>query len=276
MKDQAQNLRLYYAEQEPEYPPCSKIFSFTSGKGGTGKTFLALNTAYALARQQKKVLLVDFDFNLASVHMMLNVNPLSTVTDFFVGKKLLSDTITNLSVNVDAIFGESGSLALTSLSVSQYNSLFNELKKLSDDYDYILIDTGAGANSSVINILKRCDETTDPTSVMDAYVLLKFLYQNSGKNLFPVLINKCRDENDGEMTFEKLQTAVTHFLNVELVHVGSINYSEDIRNSIIDQKLFLNSYILTPEAEQILETAIRINEYHQVANNNHPSFSSEA
>ena len=78
------------------------------------------------------------------------------------------------------------------------------------------------------------------------------------------------------MTFEKLQTAVTHFLNVELVHVGSINYSEDIRNSIIDQKLFLNSYILTPEAEQILETAIRINEYHQVANNNHPSFSSEA
>ena len=274
MKDQAEKLRLYYFENESNYSPTKKIFSFTSGKGGTGKTFLALNIAYALARQQKKILLVDFDFNLASIHLMLNVNPLNTITDFFIGEKPLSDAITNLSVNVDAIFGESGSTTLNQLPGMQLNLLFEALADLAKDYDYILMDTGAGANASVVNILKKCDEnifvvTTDPTSVMDAYVLMKFLYQNSGKNLFPVLINKCSNEEDGKQTFEKLEIAVTHFLNVELVHVGSINYSDEIRESVIDQKLFINSNILSIEAEQILSSAVKINEYHQLANSNH-------
>ena len=281
MKDQAEKLRLYYLENGNNYSQNKKIFSFTSGKGGTGKTFLSLNTAYALGRQQKKVLLIDLDFNLASTHLFLNVNPLTTVADFIIGKKTLNETITNLGQSIDAIFGDSGSSTIMQLSETHYNLLFNGLNKISADYDYIIIDTGAGASSGIINILKRCDEnifvvTTDPTSVMDAYVLIKFLYQSSGKNIFPVIINKSRDEQEGLQTFEKLQTAVTHFLNVELVYIGTINYSEEIRNSVIDQKLFINSNILSSEAEQILSTAIKINEYHQMANNNQTVNSSHA
>jgi len=275
MKDQAENLRLLYLNHdENNSHRDKKIYSFSSGKGGTGKTFLALNAAYALARLQKRVLLVDLDFNLANLHLFLNVNPISSINEFFLGKKLLSETITNLNGNVDAIFGESGSSALIQLSDSQYTILFNNLKKFSENYDYILIDTGAGADLNIINVLRRCDEnifvvSTEPTSVMDAYVLMKFIYQNSGKNLFPVVINKSRNEDDGRQTFEKLQTSVAHFLNIEIVHLGSINYSEEIRNSLLDQKLFISSYILSPEAEQILKLTGRINEYHQMANNNH-------
>ncbi len=276
MKDQAEKLRLYYIgnDSDNNCQQYKKIFSFTSGKGGTGKTFLVLNTAYALARLRKKVLLIDLDFNLANLHLLLNVNPLATLNEFFLGKKMILDTITNLNGNIDAIFGEPGSSALPHLSDSQYNIFFSNIRKIAGGYDYILIDSGAGANASIISLLKRCDENIfivnpDPTSVMDAYVLMKYLYQNSGKNLFPVVINKAKNEIDGNQTFEKLQTAVTHFLNIELVHLGSVNYSEEIRNSMIDQKLFLNSYILSPEAEQILELAGKINEYHQMANNNH-------
>jgi len=274
MKDQAEKLRLYYIGNDHNCRQYKKIFSFTSGKGGTGKTFLALNSAYALARLQKRVLVIDLDFNLANLHLLLNVNPLSTLNEFFLGKKTLFDTITNLNNNIDAIFGEPGSSNMPHLSDSQLNILFSNIRKISGNYDYILIDTGAGANSTIINLLKRCDEnifvvTPEPTSVMDAYVLMKFLYQNSGKNLFPVIINKCNDEHDGVQAFEKLQTAVTHFLNIELINLGSVNYSEEIRSSLIEQKLFINSYILSPEAEQILELAGRINEYLQMANNNH-------
>lgn len=282
MKDQAEKLRLLYLDQNNDAGyRYKKIFSFTSGKGGTGKTFLALNSAYALARQQKRVLLIDLDFNLANLHLLLNVNPLSTLNEFFLGKKLLQETITNLSGNVDAVFGESGSSALMQLSDSQFTMLFNGLHKIADNYDFILIDTSAGANLSVINMLRRCDEnifvvSTEPTSVMDSYVLMKYLYQNSGKNLFPVIINKCKNEEDGNLAFDKLQTAVAHFLNIELFHLGSVNYSEEIRNSLLDQKLYISSYILSPEAEQILEISGMINEYHQMANNNHPVNSSQA
>jgi len=87
MKDQAENLRLYYIGNDNSCHQYKKIFSFTSGKGGTGKTFLALNIAYALARLQKRVLLIDLDFNLANLHLLLNVNPLSTLNEFFLGKK---------------------------------------------------------------------------------------------------------------------------------------------------------------------------------------------
>ena len=185
---------------------------------------------------------------------------------------MVSDVITNLNANIDAIFGEPGSSALPQLTESQYTLFFSNIRKIASNYDYILIDSGAGANSTIINLLRRCDEnifvvTPEPTSVMDAYVLMKYLYQNSGKNLFPVVINKSKDENDSLQTFEKLQTAVTHFLNIELVHLGSVYYSEEIRTSLLEQKLFINSYILSPEAEQILALAGRINEYHQMANN---------
>ena len=281
MKDQAEKLRLYYIGNENSCQQYKKIFSFTSGKGGTGKTFLALNTAYALSRLQKKVLLVDLDFNLANLHLLLNVNPLSTLNEFFLGKKMVSDVITNLNANIDAIFGEPGSSALPQLTESQYTLFFSNIRKIASNYDYILIDSGAGANSTIINLLRRCDEnifvvTPEPTSVMDAYVLMKYLYQNSGKNLFPVVINKSKDENDSLQTFEKLQTAVTHFLNIELVHLGSVYYSEEIRTSLLEQKLFINSYILSPEAEQILALAGRINEYHQMANNIHTVNSTQA
>ena len=282
MKDQAEKLRLYYiGNDDGGCQQYKKIFSFTSGKGGTGKTFLALNSAYALSRLQKKVLLIDLDFNLANLHLLLNVNPLSTINEFFLGKKMISDTITNLNGNIDAIFGEPGSSALPQLSDTQYTLLFSNIRKIAHNYDYILIDSGAGVNSSIINLLRRCDEnifvvTPEPTSVMDAYVLMKYLYQNSGKNLFPVVINKSRDEEDGVQTFEKLQTAVTHFLSTELVHLGSVNYSEEIRNSLLEQKLFINSNVLSPEAEQILTLAGRINEYHQMANNNHTVNSTQA
>ncbi len=281
MKDQAEKLRLLYLDKNSGVEQSKKIFSFTSGKGGTGKSFLALNTAYALARLQKKVLLIDLDYNLANLHLMLNVNPLSTLNDFVLGKKLISETITNLTYNVDAIFGEAGSSALLQLSDSQYTILFNNINKISGNYDFILIDTGAGADLNAINLLRRCDEnifvvTTEPTAVMDSYVLMKFLYQSSGKNIFPVVINKCKDSEDGFHTFEKLQTAVNHFLNIELIHLGSIFYSEEIRKSLLEQKLFINSYILSPEAEQILELSGKINEFHQMANNDQTLNSSQA
>jgi len=218
---------------------------------------------------------------LANLHLMLNVNPLATLNEFLIGKKLITETITNLGTNIDAIFGESGSLALTHLSDSQYTVLFNSLRNISDNYDFVLIDTGAGADSKIINLLRRCDEnifvvTTEPTSSMDSYVLMKFLYQNSGKNSFPVVINKSKNDKDGMQAFEKLQMAVTHFLNIELTYLGSVNYSNEIRISLLDQKLFLNSYILSPEAEQILKLSSKINEYLQMANSNHTLNSNHA
>lgn len=274
MRDQAEKLRLFYLQKDESDVSSKKIYSFTSGKGGTGKSFLALNLAFAVANRGKRVLLIDFDLNIGGLHLLLNYNPSSTISDFISGKKLFNEVITPLSDNVDAIFGSSGINTSNQQSEVQLALVFNKLKELHHQYDYMFVDTGAGVNGTVINILKNCEENLfvvnpDPTSVMDAYVLMKYLYQKCNKSVFPVIINKTKNEEEGIVAFEKLQTAVAHFLGIELIHFGSVNYSEKVRQSIIDQELFYSNFPFTQSATQLISIASAINEYQQLANNNH-------
>lgn len=274
MKDQAEKLRLFYLQKDDPIHSTKKVYSFTSGKGGTGKSFLALNIAFAIAKRGQRVLLIDFDLNIGGIHLLLNHNPRATISDLLSGKKLFNEVITPLAENVDAILGASGITNSFQNGDSQLNSVFSKIKNISEQYDFVFIDTGAGVNRNVINILKKCEEnifvvTPDPTSVMDAYVLMKYLYQESGKNIFPVVINKAKNNDEGVVTFEKLQTAVAHFLSIDVVHLGSVNYSEEIRQSIIDQKLFITNSLFSTPAEQILAISSKIKEYQQLANNNH-------
>lgn len=252
----------------------SKIISFTSGKGGTGKTLLSLNIAYALSNAGAKVLFIDLDLNLSNAHIMLNEIASKTLGGFFEGKCLLKELVTEYGKNLHFIFGDSGS-DVYSVNVSgNIKRFFAQLSRIAGEYDYIFLDTGSGAGEGTMKILKNSDTsifviTPEPTAVMDAYVIMKLMknYSVSGEKY--AIINKCNSESEGESAFENLTAAASHFLKDEIRMLGTIKNDELVNKSILAQKLLLQMY---PQAEislQISSASQRINEFIHLANIRH-------
>lgn len=252
----------------------SKIISFTSGKGGTGKTLLSLNLAYALSKSGARVLFIDLDLNLSNAHIMLNEVTSKTLGGFFEGKCLLRELVTEYEDNLHFIFGDSGS-DVYSVNVSgNIDRFFAQLDRIAGDYDYILLDTGSGAGEGTMKILKYSDSsifviTPEPTAVMDAYVIMKLMKNTSFKGEKFAVVNKCGSESEGENAYENLTAASSHFLQDEIRMLGTIKYDGLVNKSISAQKLLLQIY---PEAEissQINAVSRRIHEINHLANIRH-------
>lgn len=262
-------LELKKLQSDEKKDTAKNIFSFTSGKGGTGKTFLSLNIAYYLSLQKKKILFIDLDTNLSNVNIMLNYIASKTLNDFFSGKKELSGTITKISENLHFIFGDSGNTA--NKFVYNIDDFFNHLSGISSEYDYVFLDTSAGAGEDILGILLNSNHsiiitTPEPTAVMDAYVMLKLLKKNNYKGFPSVVINKCSSSEEGELTFNNLNSAVSHFLGEEIKLLGFVNLEDKVRKSIMNQELFLKNHNNTTAENQIISLANKVAQSNILAN----------
>ena len=209
------------------------VLAVASGKGGTGKSFFILNYAYQLSSMGKRVLLIDLDSNLANIDVMLNTTSVNTIGDFLQNKVLLKELPTEVRPNLNVIFGDSGKLQLPEKRKEIVDYLFSSIRKIANQYDQILIDTGAGVQLDGLYLLSKVDTVTllinpDPTSVMDGYAFTKLFLNEFGKREIGVVVNKCDDEEEGRTAFDNLNTATTHFLKTELKYLGTINYHHDV------------------------------------------------
>lgn len=250
-----------------------KVFAFTSGKGGTGKTLLSLNIAYELSCMGKKVAYADLDFNLANAHLMLNINPVSTLSHYFTHRMMLADVIYPYSKNFHLVFGDSGKTGFPELTDMNISMLISELKN--SDYDIVILDLAAGAGKNITDILLHTDfavivATTEPTAVMDAYALsklMKFEKLTCGQH---VIMNKCRSSEDGIYAYNNLNSASKHFLKAEVNLLNYINFSNEAYDSVFSQNLISVLNPSAPVTAQIRQTANRIAEIAQLANNLQP------
>jgi len=252
----------------------SKIIAITSGKGGTGKTFISLNIAYAMARNNKKVLLVDLDANLSNLNIMLNIAPERNLYHFFIGESNLSDLVYRYDNNIHLLCGDSGRTDHPQILESKVNKLFDSLWEISSEYDYILLDTAAGAGEDVLSILRHADArvvvtTPEPTAVMDAYAILKLLSNKQIKDCKYLLINKCANLMEGKSTYDNLNKAVKHFLKEELSFIGIVEQDSHVTISIQKQKLFMIENPNRRITRQLLKISKKFEEIGQVVNNNH-------
>jgi flagellar biosynthesis protein FlhG len=274
MNDQvARLIELRKLEERTRLHPLSKIISVASGKGGTGKSFFALNLTYQLSRLGKNVLLVDLDCNFPNIHLFLNHATENTIADFFTQRKVLREIIYRYSENMSIIFGDSGSTDYPKLTRDSIDYFFIQLNKIAPQYDYIILDSSAGADEFTIRQLSKSDyniviATPEPTSVMDAYVLLKFIFENTEVTKNYVVFNKSESKDDSDSAFQNLSTALRHFLKSEVSLLGVIGYDRIVYKSIMEQVILMKSYPNSKSALEINELAIRLLKITQVANNN--------
>ena len=249
------------------------IIAFSSGKGGTGKSFVILNTAYSLAKLGKKVLLIDVDLNLSNINIMLDIKVEQTLYHYLKDMTDLSGLIYKYLPNLHLLFGDSGKSDHPEMNEANSQKIFNSLREISKGYDVILLDTGSGVGEEVMSFLTYSDynlivTTPEPTSIMDAYVVVKLLSKEGIKKNKFLVVNRCQNENEANLAFENLNKASLHFLKESLQLAGWLPYSENASKSILDQKLYMSVNTETHLAKRILSLARRISKIKQVANNN--------
>lgn len=248
--DQAEKLRKIVSEQNIPRRT-SRVITVTSGKGGVGKSSIAVNLAIALSRLGKKVVILDADFGLANIEIMLGIRPIFNLADLMFRGKSLSDIITMGPENIGFISGGSGILELTNLTKDQIVYMIRKLVELDRTADIIIIDTGAGIDDSVLEFVAASSEvlliaTPEPTSITDAYALLKTLKRKSEFSIadttIKMITNKVTPDEDGEEIFEKLNIVVSRFLKIKMVYMGHIPVDKAVSKSVMKQRPAIVEY----------------------------------
>ncbi len=242
--DQADKLRKK-VEMLKVQAPTARVIAVTSGKGGVGKTSISVNLALQFRAQGKKVVVLDADFGLANVEIMLGIRPQYNLADLVFHNKEINDIITEGPNGIGFISGGSGVQDLVNLDKEHIKKLITKLVKLDSMYDIIIIDTGAGIADSVIEFVLSSPEvllvvTPEPTSITDAYSLLKAVNRKKEfkreEKAIKVITNRVSDSDEGKEIFDKISIVVSKFLNINMEYLGYIPYDKRIAHAVMEQK----------------------------------------
>ncbi|MBP5184710.1 MAG: MinD/ParA family protein [Lachnospiraceae bacterium] len=266
--DQAENLRKLVQQNNSQIArPVARVITVTSGKGGVGKSSLAVNLAIDFARLGKKVIIFDADFGLANIEIMLGIRPPYNLADLMFRGKNLEDIIVEGPEGIGFISGGSGIQELTMLSREQIIYLTQKLFQLDKLADLIIIDTGAGIADSVLEFVAASSEvllvvTPEPTSITDAYALLKTLNRKSEFSIknskIRVVANRIAQPSEGPELFEKLSIVSEKFLDIPLEYLGSIPQDPNSSKSILQQQPISVLFPNSPSAKAITGLAEKI------------------
>lgn len=263
--DQASNLR--QKVKESSEVSNARVIAVTSGKGGVGKTSLSVNLAMEMASLGKKVVIFDADFGLANVEVMLGIRPTYNLLDLIHNNKTMPEIITKGPKDIGFVSGGSGVSELASLDTNSIKLLISEMVKLDKMYDIVIIDTGAGITDSVMEFVMVSPEvllvvTPEPTSITDAYSLLKVLRRKNEFNplykTINVVSNRVTNDSEGDEIFNKMNTVSSKFLNTKLEYLGAIPQDKNASMAIIEQKPVVVAYPNSPASRAINELAKRL------------------
>ena len=225
-----------------------QVIAVTGGKGGVGKTNVSVNLALALADLGRKVVLLDADFGLANVDVLLGLQPTHTLADVMDGKCDFRDVLLAGPGGVRIVPASSGTQSMVEMTPMQHAGLIQAFSELGDNIDVLIIDTAAGIGDSVTSFVQAAQEVVrvvcdEPTSITDAYALLKLLNRNHGMTRFRVLANMAHSPQEGRNLFNKLVKVTERFLDdVTLQYLGAVPYDEMVRKAVQKQRAVYDAY----------------------------------
>ena len=214
--------------------------SIASGKGGVGKTSIAVNLALTMAMMGSRVALFDADFGLANSHLLLGLKPEKTLKDSLESTNLSDVTMTGPH-GLKLFSGGNGLVEMLNLDQKTRYNVIRGFDPIADDCDVFFIDTPAGASDSALTFINASDKILivlvgEPTSFMDAYTLVKAASLEGGAKEFSIVVNMADSEKHSMEIFNKFKMTVMRFLNVNLNYAGYLPQSRTLRNSIITRK----------------------------------------
>ena len=223
----------------------TRIIAITSGKGGVGKTNLAVNMSIAYAQLGKKVILIDGDLGMANVNVLLNIVPQNNLMQVINGQKKMSEIILDTEFGIKFIAGANGFSKIANLSVEELDNFAKEFSALSNA-DIIIIDTGAGIANNVLQFVAAADEvyvvtTPEPTAITDAYGIIKIITTelvNRDINL-KLLVNRVHSADEGKRISDRIINIVAQFLNYKVEYIGFVYDDTVVQASVIRQKPFM-------------------------------------
>jgi len=218
-----------------------RVIAITSGKGGVGKTNIAANLGYYLAKMGKKVLVLDADMGLANLDVVLGITPRFNLSHVLYGERTLAETVVRGPGGMMVLPASSGIQELAEMTGPQKAMLIDEMSIYGGDMDFILIDTSAGISSNVMYFNAAAREiivvvTPEPTSLTDAYALMKVLYQKHARKRFRLLVNMAKGANEAKVVYHRLSVALGHFLHIGVEYLGYIPEDEKMADAVRCQK----------------------------------------
>lgn len=237
----------------------NNIIAIASGKGGVGKTWLAITLTHLIARSGRRVVLFDGDIGLANVDVQLGLTPQRDLGGVISGRHSLKDAITHYDEGgFDIIAGRSGSASLAMVPAEKLEKLAVELNELEKHYDFVIIDLGAGIEQHVqflAALASRCITvvTDEPTSLTDAYAFIKIVNANKNPPEMMIVINQAATQKEGEATYHAINKACVNFLNISPPLLGIVRRDNKVKDSIRGQKSLL---IKAPHSTAATDAAV--------------------
>jgi flagellar biosynthesis protein FlhG len=243
-----------------------RVIAVTGGKGGVGKTSVAVNLATALASAGRRPMLLDGDLGLANVDVFLGLSPRHTMAHVLSGERSLEEIVVESPQGVQVVPGASGVAELANLSAAGHLNLVQAFSSLSNRVDVLIVDTAAGISHSVVQfsqaaqhvLIVLCDE---PASMTDAYALVKVLSRHHGVTQFRVVANMVRSPGEGDALFQKLQRVTSKFLDVTLEYVGEIPEDPYLRRSIREQRPVIAAFPACPASRAFKKLALKADKW---------------
>jgi flagellar biosynthesis protein FlhG len=248
MTDQAEKLREIMRSRTVKgegSPNRTRIIAVSSGKGGVGKTNIAINMALAYAQLGKKVVVMDADLGLANVNVVLGIIPKYNLYHLIRKQKKMKEIIQETSYGIQIVAGASGFSKIANLTEDERNSFIGELSELSAA-DVLIIDTGAGVSNNVLSFIAAADDaiivtTPEPTAITDAYGIIKIIATEiDNLNLgLKLIVNRVHSVTEGKKVAQRVINIAGQFLNLKVDYLGFVYDDDLVHNAVVKQKPFL-------------------------------------
>lgn len=244
----------------------ARIIALASGKGGVGKSNVAVNLAARLATMGRRVILVDADLGTADADVLCNLTPRSTLAHVVAGRRRLTDIMLDAPGGFRLIPGASGLANIAALSEFERTRLAQEILRLEHQADLILIDTAAGIGPAVLSFLTAADQqliitTPEPTAITDAYALIKVLLRQHPQADIRILVNLARDSTQAKAVFQRIAAVCERFLNTKIRYAGHIPFDSRVIQAVQRRRPFVLDSPNCEAAQAIAQLAHRLDRH---------------